>query len=649
MTLIHHRFLRTKFSLLAAIVACWLLVAPMALASGRDNTDSTISDKTHTSPAQAASVDAIPRLMLESGDVMDPPALDNARSSGAGAIRLTVEWSNIEPSNTDVSQYNWTSTDSRLRAVASRGLAPIIVVLGCPTWACPHRNGPLYNNMGAEVTQFIGAMAARYKQAPYNAHYWELWNEPDDTYGSDRQTGWGMHPDKYAQMLASVYPAIKGADPGSVVMVGGLAFDLWFNQGGSFNPDFLPNLLTITGGRNADALAFHYYKNNNNGWTNIALKAAQITGVLRAHNVNWPLICTESGLTSSSNYGSSEPVQARYLVQMNAQSAASGVRATSWYLNRDFDAGQPGWEVFALSGLTRLDNSPKPAFTAFQVFAREIGSGDFVRQMGTADGMTGSLEGYRFRTADGTHHVSVVWNNDSGQQTLTIPATQAADLIGAVNLYGQAVTVQSTGDTKQVSVGSDPIYLRWNSGRFVDVPTNSWMYSYVEWLAARGVVSGYANSEFRPNEPATRGQFAKMIVIGVGWPMNTAGGQHFVDVSQSSVFYPFVETGYNGGILNGYSCGGEGEPCPGLYYRPSTNITRGQIAKLIVLSKRWSLVTPATPSFNDVPSSSVFFPFVETAVSHGVVSGYTDRTFRANENATRAQLSKMLALSLQQP
>ena len=61
-----------------------------------------------------------------------------------------------------------------------------------------------------------------------------------------------MHPDKYAQMLAAVYPAIKSADPSAVVMSGGLAFDNWFNQGGPFNPNFLPDLLADGGAQNMD-------------------------------------------------------------------------------------------------------------------------------------------------------------------------------------------------------------------------------------------------------------------------------------------------------------------------------------------------------------------------------------------------------------
>jgi hypothetical protein len=61
------------------------------------------------------------------------------------------------------------------------------------------------------------------------------------------------------------------------------------------------------------------------------------------------------------------------------------------------------------------------------------------------------------------------------------------------------------------------------------------------------------------------------------------------------------------------------------------------------------LLNPATPSFSDVAPGSTFYQYVETAKSHGIISGYSDSTFRPAGNATRAQLSKMLALALGGP
>jgi len=46
---------------------------------------------------------------------------------------------------------------------------------------------------------------------------------------------------------------------------------------------------------------------------------------------------------------------------------------------------------------------------------------------------------------------------------------------------------------------------------FRDVPKSSYAYSAIVELAERGVVSGYSDGTFHPNETVTRGQFAGMI------------------------------------------------------------------------------------------------------------------------------------------
>ena len=70
-----------------------------------------------------------------------------------------------------------------------------------------------------------------------------------------------------------------------------------------------------------------------------------------------------------------------------------------------------------------------------------------------------------------------------------------------------------------------------------------------------------------------------------------------------------------------------------------------------VLSQGIAVVSPATPSFVDVPVAYPFYSYIETAVAHAIVSGYTcsggpepcpGRYYRPNVSATRAQLSKML-------
>ena len=76
------------------------------------------------------------------------------------------------------------------------------------------------------------------------------------------------------------------------------------------------------------------------------------------------------------------------------------------------------------------------------------------------------------------------------------------------------------------------------------------------------------------------------------------------------------------GIISGYSCGAPGEPCPGLYFRPDAAVTRGQLLKMVVNAAGWPLLNPATPTFADVGPGTAFYTFIETGVSHGIISGY---------------------------
>ena len=200
---------------------------------------------------------------------------------------------------------------------------------------------------------------------------------------------------------------------------------------------------------------------------------------------------------------------------------------------------------------------------------------------------------------------------------------------------------------------------------FNDVPTNYFAVDWINDLAMRQLINGYNQNDgtvlFRPGNTATRAQLSKIVVLGAGWSLVTPTNPTFADLNSSNALYSFVETAVQHGVVSGYQCGGPGEPCDGQnrpYFRPGNNVTRAQSAKMIVVSRGWSLSTPASPTFADIPSSNSLYSYVETAVEHGILSGYpcggTNEPcdgqnrpyFRPGNNVTRAQISKMLSLAL---
>src|SRR5207237_1019050 len=123
-----------------------------------------------------------------------------------------------------------------------------------------------------------------------------------------------------------------------------------------------------------------------------------------------------------------------------------------------------------------------------------------------------------------------------------------------------------------------------------------------------------------------------------------AGTYTFADVPPANPFWTVVETAVYHHLANGYSCGGPGEPCDPeqhAYFRPYTDVTRAQLAKLVVVAAGWPITTSGGPHFHDVLPADPFYGWIETAYGHGVISGYADGTFRPGANATRGQIAKI--------
>ena len=108
-----------------------------------------------------------------------------------------------------------------------------------------------------------------------------------------------------------------------------------------------------------------------------------------------------------------------------------------------------------------------------------------------------------------------------------------------------------------------------------------------------------------------------------------------------STFWLYIERVALHGAINGYPCGGQGEPCPGRYFRPQGTLTRGQAAKIVSITAGYlDVIPPNQQTFTDVSPDSTFWVYVERVALHGVVSGYSDGTFRPANPATRGRLPR---------
>jgi hypothetical protein len=210
---------------------------------------------------------------------------------------------------------------------------------------------------------------------------------------------------------------------------------------------------------------------------------------------------------------------------------------------------------------------------------------------------------------------------------------------------------------------------------FADVPVTNTFYPFVRCLACQGIVSGYpcgsegepCNSNddpyYRPNNPLTRGQLAKIVSESAGFSEVVPPSQWtFTDVPYGSTFWVWVERLANRDVMAGYPCGqNPNEPCDSEnrpYFRPGAGATRGQLTKIVSNAAGYTgTIPPDQYTFADVAPTHTFWLYVERLLLNrpGVMSGYpcggagepcdseNRPYFRPNNGVTRGQTSKIVA------
>lgn len=115
---------------------------------------------------------------------------------------------------------------------------------------------------------------------------------------------------------------------------------------------------------------------------------------------------------------------------------------------------------------------------------------------------------------------------------------------------------------------------------FKDVPTNSPYYQDIQNAAASGIITGYEDGTFKPNDPITRQHMAVMIERAMKHlkiPTSTAKDLQFKDKHQIyKEYYSAVATGAEKGII-------QGSTMPdGVYFYPLKNTPVSQAATFII-------------------------------------------------------------------
>ncbi len=174
---------------------------------------------------------------------------------------------------------------------------------------------------------------------------------------------------------------------------------------------------------------------------------------------------------------------------------------------------------------------------------------------------------------------------------------------------------------------------------FSDVQPGYWANDFIQALVGRGVIAGFPDGTFRPDEPVTRAQFAAMVRKAFS-KSAVRGTVQFVDVSSSYWAASAIQQAYTTGFLSGY---------PGNVFRPEQNIPRAQVLVSLASGLEYDTTsTTALAAFTDAEQIPGYAQSkIAAATERKIVVNYpTVSRLEPNQTATRADVAAFIYQAL---
>ena len=338
-------------------------------------------------------------------------------------------------------------------------------------------------------------------------------------------------------------------------------------------------------------------------------------------------------------------------IDLKTDKAASSIAATlpASSINELVKAGVTELRIESGTGDIRLDLATLKAIQA-------AGGGNVTVSMTRADASRLSPEAQRAIGNRPVFDLSITAGGKAaagfggGQVSVGIPYTAAANE-NPGNLFGVYVDgsgkvtylTNSSYDAKtKTLLFSTPHFSTFGIGyreapAFTDT-TGHWAEDDIDFVAARGLLSGTGNKQFSPNTGMPRGMFVTALYRLAGSPQAAGEGAAFTDVPAGSYYADAVKWASELGITSGTSA---------TTFSPDQTITRQELAALMVnYAKAMKYTLPKTREAVTFADDANIGSWVAEAVKamqmSGVMNGKNENRFDPTGTATRAEAAAVL-------
>lgn len=132
--------------------------------------------------------------------------------------------------------------------------------------------------------------------------------------------------------------------------------------------------------------------------------------------------------------------------------------------------------------------------------------------------------------------------------------------------------------------------------RFKDVNANNPNYIYIAALSEAGIINGFTDNTFKPKEPITRAQMAKILTLGYKFGVSSKINNSFRDVSPSNFAAYYIQTLVDLNVTKGSSA---------VTFDPFKSVTRGEMATFIWRAQKADRGTPIY-AVGDVSNDKIY-------------------------------------------
>jgi hypothetical protein len=170
--------------------------------------------------------------------------------------------------------------------------------------------------------------------------------------------------------------------------------------------------------------------------------------------------------------------------------------------------------------------------------------------------------------------------------------------------------------------------------KFSDVGEQSFYTEGITYLVGKGILKGYDDGTFKPNQKVTRAEAAAMLAAALNLDVKNVSSPGFSDVKADQWYYGPVAVLTKAGIITGYENG---------TFQPYRTITRAEMAKLLVGAyESLKEVKDAKLPFTDVKNGAWYNGYIAALLEQNITTGKTAKTFAPNELVTRAEAATFL-------